>query len=637
MDPGQKPIYHFEDIEVDAVRGRLRRGDEEAHLRQKAFSVLVCLLENRDRVVSKNELIDQVWCGTAVVDDVLVQSIKDIRRALGDDPHRPRFIRTIPKLGYRFISPVVEDLSGTTTTHIEEITRVELEIEEDPGHATKGIAATLVSRLKDVMASPRPGLVLPIAAVVAVSAVGGLIRVGQTLTGTTSTANAAAHSMTDNPDALRYFTLGVEKAQATHTQEAIEYLQKAVELDPEFAMAHARIGYVYAVMWGRSEEGKPYLERASTLGYRLTEKDKLHVAAWTAIADHDFAAAIPPLRDIINKFPDETEAYWRLGRVLTGEGQHEDAVAVLKQGLAVDPHAKDIYNFLGGLTSQLGRHDEAIALQQRYVELARGEPNAYDSLGMAYQHSGRYAEAAAQYQRALDLKPDFGVALAHFANTRYQQGRYNEAIELYLKYVAIGPSNLEKARGYARISIINGRGQNFSEADRMAQLARAHNEGEYAALILALSRGDRAAAKKLEEQLFSSPRYSARGVRNDSRIKFYLRGLIALEKGQSGEALENFRQIRHYLPPTWDLMDFEDSLGLAYLELGQFDLGIREFQRVLEINPQYPLAHFHIARAFEQSGQSELARQNYRRFLEVWKDADADIPEVISARKSLAH
>src|SRR5687768_5546772 len=108
MNSPERQVYRFEDVEVDVVRGTVTRAGEARHLRQKTFQVLVYLIENRDREISKDQIIKDVWHATAVVDDVLVQSVKDIRRALGDDAHRPRFIRTIPKHGYRFIGELSE-------------------------------------------------------------------------------------------------------------------------------------------------------------------------------------------------------------------------------------------------------------------------------------------------------------------------------------------------------------------------------------------------------------------------------------------------------------------------------------------------------------------------------------------------
>src|SRR2546430_7348543 len=96
-------IYRFAEIEVDTGQGCVRRNGEERHLRQQTFQVLVYLLEQKERLVTKDELLRNIWNGTAVTDDALVQCVMDIRRALGDDSRRPRFIKTIPKLGYRFI------------------------------------------------------------------------------------------------------------------------------------------------------------------------------------------------------------------------------------------------------------------------------------------------------------------------------------------------------------------------------------------------------------------------------------------------------------------------------------------------------------------------------------------------------
>src|SRR5205085_11643286 len=106
-------------------------------------------------------------------------------------------------------------------------------------------------------------------------------------------ANTTATTvMTNNLEAFRYYSLGVEKAQAIQNQEAIALFEKAIALDPEFAMAYARIGYTYVVGWGRFDEGKPYLERAFKLTNRLSEHDKLNISAWYALANQDYPAAI---------------------------------------------------------------------------------------------------------------------------------------------------------------------------------------------------------------------------------------------------------------------------------------------------------------------------------------------------------
>src|SRR5260370_30883694 len=103
------PTYRCEDVEMDSAQGYLKRGGREQYLRQQSFHVLLYLLERRQRLITKEELIETFWHDTAVTDNALVQCIAEIRKALGDDPRQARFVKTIPKVGYRFISAVEEE------------------------------------------------------------------------------------------------------------------------------------------------------------------------------------------------------------------------------------------------------------------------------------------------------------------------------------------------------------------------------------------------------------------------------------------------------------------------------------------------------------------------------------------------
>src|SRR3989442_4348957 len=129
MDSPGNVVYRFRDVDVASSGGCIRLGQQEPHLRQQAFQVLVSLLERHERLVTKEELMDRVWKDTAVTDDVLVQCVMDIRKAIGDDSRNPRFVRTIPKVGYRFIGSVeLQPAGGGGTAETEEATSVEVGI-----------------------------------------------------------------------------------------------------------------------------------------------------------------------------------------------------------------------------------------------------------------------------------------------------------------------------------------------------------------------------------------------------------------------------------------------------------------------------------------------------------------------------
>lgn len=783
MLPPEKIIYRFDEVEVDLSRNCLSLGGEEKHLRQKAFQVLVCLLERRERLVTKNELFEIVWKDIAVTDDVLVQCVKEIRRSIGDDPHRPRFIKTVPKFGYRFIGAAEQVL---TRSYAEEITRVEIEFEEEtdtiqtsdstpvmikePSQRTVvglksinrysiitatvfagAIAAMLYFgwRSNSLAADRRPpqsdgrttvavmffenqsnnaefdwlreGLSNMLAAGLSRSSKLSLLdrerlfdRIGREAAKKGSISNEAALAVsrqshadvfivgsfarigervrvdvqlhngesgdflstesltvdkaeqllteidlltlriarrlgadtedgqelssvtTNNLEAYRFYSLAVEKAHALQSKEAIALLERAIELDPEFAMAHARIGYTYSVTWGRADEGKPYLEKAFRLSSGLTEKDRLNIAAWYAIANGDYSAAIATYRQIINRFPLEIEAYWRLGRLLRGEEQGDEAIAVLKQGLAVDPQAENAYNILGSILSGRGNHEEAIAAHDRYVALAPNEPNAYDSLGLSYSWSGNHERAIEMFEKALAIDTEFGIARIHLANTRIRLGQYNAAIELVRSFIAEASSESERGRGYEMLAYLYGRKGQYAQAEQFASEAFRANSGfAWQAYLLATRRGEKGRMAMLEKSILAPPTYVDRGSRSNARFQSFYRARIAMKNGRYDEAVGHFREVIATAPPTYSFIDYEDSLGVALIDLGRYDEAIAEFDRILGISPNYPLARYHLAEAYRAKGLAEEAKANYLKFLEDWRDADPDLSEIGRARRFL--
>jgi tetratricopeptide (TPR) repeat protein len=158
----------------------------------------------------------------------------------------------------------------------------------------------------------------------------------------------------------------------------------------------------------------------------------------------------------------------------------------------------------------------------------------------------------------------------------------------------------------------------------------------WGSLVIALQRGQAAKVDRLKKQLFASWAQLNRGARQTPRFEYYRRGYLALKSGQAEEAIEYFKQTLKHRPPYWNIDDFEDCLAAAYLELGRLDEAIAEYERVLSINPNYPLAHYHLAQAYGRRGDSERSRSEHQKFLEVWKDADRDLPEVRTATQQLA-
>jgi TolB-like protein/DNA-binding winged helix-turn-helix (wHTH) protein/cytochrome c-type biogenesis protein CcmH/NrfG len=111
--------FRFSDLEINIARHELRRAGTIVHIEPQVFDLLVHLVRNRDRIVSKNELIDAIWHGRAVSEATLSSRISAARRALGDSGYDQSLIRTLHKRGFRFVGDVDEDSSVPTAVAIE--------------------------------------------------------------------------------------------------------------------------------------------------------------------------------------------------------------------------------------------------------------------------------------------------------------------------------------------------------------------------------------------------------------------------------------------------------------------------------------------------------------------------------------
>jgi DNA-binding winged helix-turn-helix (wHTH) protein len=99
----------FGDCEVDAKRRELRRDGDTVHVEPQVFDLLLYLIENRDRAVSKDQLLAAVWKGRIISESALSTRINAARRAIGDSGDEQRLIKTIPRHGFRFVADVAED------------------------------------------------------------------------------------------------------------------------------------------------------------------------------------------------------------------------------------------------------------------------------------------------------------------------------------------------------------------------------------------------------------------------------------------------------------------------------------------------------------------------------------------------
>src|SRR6516162_2944561 len=107
-----REVFHFDEFTLDVRERRLLRGTEAVRLSPKAYDVLVALVRQRGRLVTKDELLTRLWPGSFVEEGSLNVHVSALRKALGEDARRPTYIETVARSGYRFIAAVTCDPAG---------------------------------------------------------------------------------------------------------------------------------------------------------------------------------------------------------------------------------------------------------------------------------------------------------------------------------------------------------------------------------------------------------------------------------------------------------------------------------------------------------------------------------------------
>jgi TolB-like protein len=146
-------IYRFEHFELDLARGELRASGDPCHVEPQVFALLALLVENRARLVSRDELIEKVWDGRIVTDAAIASRVKSARQALGDDGQAQRFIRTVHRKGFRFVAGVrvapdaVEPVAGAALNRVEPVD--DAAVRGSPGRERPSIAVLPFRRVGD--------------------------------------------------------------------------------------------------------------------------------------------------------------------------------------------------------------------------------------------------------------------------------------------------------------------------------------------------------------------------------------------------------------------------------------------------------------------------------------------------------
>ena len=499
--------FRFADHVLDVARRELRRGDEPIALEPQVFDLLVHLISNRDRVVTKDDLLDTVWGGRIVSESTLSSRINAARKAIGDSGDAQRLIRTLPRKGFRFIGTMTDTRS--TQQPIPTVARdrpsiavlpfKDLSGGREQEYFADGMVEEIItglSRIKWLFVISRnstfiykgnPTDIKTIGHELGVRYVleGSVRRSGNQVrvTGQLIETETAAHVWADRYDGTLDDIFSLQDALTMSVIGAVEPTLRKAEIErarrkrPDNLDAYdlylRALPFVAAAMPEDADKALRLLEEAIRLepDYAVVHgfiawcheqrylRGGLHAETREAACRHAHAA--------IEMGGDDAMALAMGGFVVGAmERDYETALEALDRSLTLSPSSALAYGFSSIVRAWRGDDSIAVDHAATGIRLSPYDPLIYlPYIGLAYSHFfvGNFVEAANAARRARVANPGFSVPCYLHIAALIGLGRIEEATTLARVLMELQPS-------FTVGGLVSG---NITTPERMARLARA--------------------------------------------------------------------------------------------------------------------------------------------------------------------
>jgi tetratricopeptide (TPR) repeat protein len=501
---------------------------------------------------------------------------------------------------------------------------------------------------------------------------------------------------TPSEEAAELYTAGRKFYQERRNQQSVDALEEAVKIDPEFAMAYLLLSEVYGDM-GDQEKSENNLLKANEYTNRVSERDRLVIQAYLAMSlENSYIKSTELFQELVDLYPDDPDAHgylawmyrvtenWEkaqyhyefyarsqdlihrafaidcLAWVYAVQGRYEDAINTLKDNHELFDNKAWLHRYCSNYNMCLRDYDAALVEAKEALRIDQEDLETHRLLGNVYLFQEKYEDAKAAYQVLIDgddteqeLWGIYWLANLHLTRGQYQECRRicYEGIAKSKEYELMEP----EAEFWLLLCHLENQRRDFERVDDVSTtlLEVSQNMGEPGFQMTAiLWRGiARLMNKRVDETKTLADELKvvidSMGVEKLIRYHKHLLGWIELEQDNPAGAIGHFDAAVIMLPQQNYVFDnhalFRNSLACALVKNREYDKAFKEYERVSQLSTGrlnwgdiYGLSFYELGKIAQMMDRRDAAIENYRQFLSLWSEADADLESVKDAKEQLA-
>ena len=423
---------------------------------------------------------------------------------------------------------------------------------------------------------------------------------------------------TSSEEARKEFLQGRDMAERLLAQDSIQHFDKAVSLDPNFALAE--LGRANASQ--SAKEFFEHLKKAVALSAKASEGERLLILANEAGANGEAAKQKEHLDKLVAAHPNDERAHFNLGGYHFGQQDFAKAIEHYKKATELAPSYSPAYNILGYAYRQNGDYANAEQAFKKYIDLIPNDPNPYDSYAELLLKMGKYEDSITQYRKALTIAPNFVASRNGIAADFLYMGKPDEAAAELKALTDKARSDGDRRAALFAMTVVQADGgkldKALEEVDR--QYALGEKIGDTAAMtgdlqlkgnvLVEMGRYDE--AKEQYERLLKMTGEStlAQEIKDNAKL-FHHYNLTVVAAGKKDFAAakaeaEEFRKGAEASKNPNQTRQAHELAGIIALAEKDYDKAVAELQQANQQNPQNL---YRMSQAHQGKGDNAKAKE----------------------------